>query len=63
MPYILFSFVTFFAVTVLVTLILILIESGPAVLDNVQIIENIEAVEAEVAIVTVLRDPKTWGHL
>jgi len=40
----------------------ILIESGPAVLGNVQIIENIEGVEVEVAIVTVLQDPKTWDH-
>ena len=53
----------YFSIIILVILIVILIENGPVVLDNVQIIENIEVVEVEVVIVTVLRDLKIWDHL
>lgn len=53
----------FLAVVVVVILIVIHIGNGPAVPDNVQIIENIGAVGVEDVIVTVLPDPKTWHHL
>lgn len=55
-----FRYVSF---AVLVTLIGLLIENGPAVLGSVRIIESTEVVGVEDAIVTVLRDPKTWHHL
>lgn len=53
----------FLAVTVLVTLIVLLIENGPAVPGSVQIIGSTEAAGVEDAIVTVLQDPRTWRRL